>query len=337
LSASYDDVRKRGVAAFVKETGRDTYWRALTQQRASYLGSDGMARPDLLEDVACAACGGADARDVFVKDGFPYVRCLACGSIYIARQLRDEHLDAYWSTSPVAALWLDVLAAPAQLDFDRAKYQLALDELEKVRGGPGTLLDIGCSVGVFLDVARSRGWDVTGVEPGASARERAAAQFGLDVYADLADVGEETFDAVTFWEVVEHVKRPVELLAAARAALAPGGTVLTLVGGNVHALANRVMRQASAAFDFSRLWYFSPASYSTLLGRSGLEQTRYRSVIAEIDTTINYLRYDDPYDAVFAEPVLPPALLAALERAVLDGDLGYKFLSFAREPDPSRP
>src|SRR5262249_3611110 len=105
--------------------------------------------------------------------------------------------------------------------------------------------------------------------------------------------------------------------------------LLTLVGGNAHAFANRVMRAASAAFDFSRLWYFSPSSYAVLLERAGLEQTTRRSVLAELDTTLNFLRYDDPYESTFREEVLPPKLLAELEATILGGDLGYKFLSFA--------
>lgn len=337
MTGGYEAVRGRGVAAFVRETGRDTYWRALAEQRASYVGPDGSARSELLEDVTCAACASGDARAAFRKDGFAYVRCLGCGSIYISPQLRDEQLDAYWADSAVAALWLDVLMAPAQLEFDRAKYHDALERLELLRGGPGSLLDIGCSLGVFLDVARSRGWEVAGVEPGGTARARAEAEFGLSVHADLRELGERRFDVVTFWEVVEHVKRPAELLEAARAVLAVGGVVLTLVGGNVHSLANRVMRAASAAFDFSRLWYFSPSSYATLLGRAGLAQVDFRSVLAEIDTTVNFLRYDDPYDPLFSEPVLPPDLLALLERTVLEGDLGYKFLSVARDAEGGGP
>ena len=328
--SAYEDLRGQGVAAFVRETGRATYWSALAEQRAKYLGPDGRARPDLVEAVACAACDGRDARFVFEKDGFTYVRCTECGTVYISPQLRPRPLDEYWAESKVAARWLDILLTPAQLEFDRRKYAEVLDRVERERGGPGRVLDIGSSLGVFLELARRRGWEVAGVEPGARARERAQSQFGLALHASLEELETSVFDLVTFWEVVEHTKSPPELLTAARGLLAPDGTLVTLVGGNVHALANRVMRAASAAFDFSRLWYFSPSSYARLLERSSLEQAGYTSILAELDTTMNYLRYDDPYDASFAEPVLPADVLAQLETAILGSDLGYKFVSFAR-------
>jgi len=328
--SAYDELRGRGVAAFVRETGRATYWSALAEQRAKYLGPGERARADLVEAVACAACEGREAVFVFEKDGFTYVRCTGCGTVYISPQLRAQPLDEYWAESEVAARWLDILLTPAQLEFDRRKYAEVLERVEQERGGPGRVLDIGSSLGVFLELARGRGWDVAGVEPGARARERAQSEFALELHASLDDVAEGAFDLVTFWEVVEHTKSPHAVLTAARRLLAPDGMLVTLVGGNVHAFANRVMRAASAAFDFSRLWYFSPPSYATLLERASLEQTSYVSILAELDTTLNYLRYDDPYDASFGEPVLPAEVLAQLEAAILRTDLGYKFVSFAR-------
>lgn len=53
-------------------------------------------------------------------------------------------------------------------------------------------------------------------------------------------------------------------------------------------------------------------------------------------TANGFLSYDDPYDPVFSEPVLPPDLLALLERTVLEGDLGYKFLSIVRDAGGAR-
>ena len=93
---------------------------------------------------------------------------------------------------------------------------------------------------------------------------------------------------------------------------------------------------ASAAFDFSRLWYFSPPSFAVILQRAGLTQTGYSSVLAELDTTLNYLRYDDPYEATFREEVLPADVIERLEQVVLGSDLGYKFLSLARPTSINR-
>lgn len=330
---SYSKTRAEGVAAYVQATGRDGYWRALAEQRASFLDGRGLLRPELVEVVACAVCGPADSRHVFDKDGFPYLRCLRCGTVFIGTQLRDEVMVDFWSNAPVVGMWLEVLLTPAQLEYDSAKFEAALIRVEERRGRPGSLLDIGCSVGTFLDVARSRGWSVTGIEPGERAREMARSRYNLVVHSDLSSLGEQRFDLVSFWEVVEHTKRPRDLLSSAAGLLTDAGLVLTLVGGNAGSLANRIMRASSAAFDFARPWYFTPSSFERLLGAAGLRSLDVQGVLGEVDTALNYLRYDDPYAPVFDEVVLGDASLAALQAEAARPELAYKFLSIAARED----
>ena len=327
---SYQETRNQGVAAYVRATGRDAYWHALAEQRAQFVDEHGRLRRELAEEVPCAVCGPGDAVLVFEKDGFPYLRCTSCGTVFIGTQLRESVLDEFWSAAPVAAMWLDVLLSPAQLEFDRRKFEHALDDVEQLRGGPGRVLDVGSSVGTFLDVARARGWTVAGVEPGERARALARESYGLELAQDVADHAHERFDLVTFWEVVEHTKRPVELLGLVAPLLADHGVLLSLVGGNAGSIANRVMRASSAAFDFARLWYFTPSSYERLLARARLRGVELRGVLGEIDTAMNYLRYDDPYRPVFEEPVLAEATISALQAESERPELAYKFLSLAR-------
>jgi SAM-dependent methyltransferase len=327
---SYDETRGRGVAAYVQATHRDAYWLALAEQRATFVDEHGRLKKELAEEAACAVCGPVEARFAFEKDGFPYLRCARCGTVFIGTQLREEVLDEYWSNAPVAAMWLDVLLSPAQLEFDRRKFERALEDVERLCGAPGRVLDIGSSVGTFLDVAQRRGWTVAGVEPGERARALSRETYGLELVPDLGVLGGEQFDLVTFWEVVEHTKRPGELLALAGSLVADGGVLMSLVGGNAGSIANRIMRASSAAFDFARLWYFTPSSYHRLLDQSGLEQFEATGVLSEVDTAINYLRYDDPYRPSFDEPVLDEVSVAALQRESSRPDLAYKFRSLAR-------
>ena len=46
------------------------------------------------------------------------------------------------------------------------KFAYRLQEIEKLKPEKGTILDVGCSFGYFLDAARSRGWKPVGVEIG---------------------------------------------------------------------------------------------------------------------------------------------------------------------------
>lgn len=70
------------------------------------------------------------------------------------------------------------------------------------------LLDVGCSSGAFIHTAEKLGVDVEGVEPARAAAE-AAKKIGLKVHNTfLQEAGllVESYDVITLFEVVEHVK-----------------------------------------------------------------------------------------------------------------------------------
>lgn len=328
--SDYEELRGQGPAAFAADTGRRRYWDALDRQRAAFLDPDtGGLRAELGEHVACAACADDDPAPAFGKAGLEYVRCRTCGTLYTLPQLRDEAMMRFWERSEAAELWAEVLQHPAQVAYDRDKYDGLLDDLGEP-DGDGRLLDIGCGTGLFLDRARARGWDVVGVEPGAASRRVAAQTYGLEVAASLDEVT-GTFDVITSWEVVEHTKRPVEVLQAARRLSSPSGRLVSLIGGNGAALANRVMQARSAAFDFPRYWYFTPASYDRLLDRAGWVPDGQRPLLDEIDVVHRYLGYGDPYgEPILDEDVLPEHLLRQLREHALTSGMAYKFISLAR-------
>lgn len=89
------------------------------------------------------------------------------------------------------------------------------------------LLDVGCGNGTFLELARSAGWAVQGVDfdPLAVA---AARQRGLDVrHGSIEDLGvaEGGYDWITCSHVLEHVHDPRRLLKGIADRLRPGGTL----------------------------------------------------------------------------------------------------------------
>src|SRR3954447_8992271 len=94
------------------------------------------------------------------------------------------------------------------------------------------LLDVGCSSGALVAAAQTLGFIAQGVEP--APRAAAAAQVaGLNVRQGLLEEAAypaESFDAVTLFEVVEHVREPLPLLKEAYRVLAPRGLVLIGTG-----------------------------------------------------------------------------------------------------------
>jgi SAM-dependent methyltransferase len=90
------------------------------------------------------------------------------------------------------------------------------------------VLDVGCGTGQFLAAALERGWKAVGTELSRAPLTDAAGRAGraaLLVGEITALRDEPLFDAVTFWDVLEHVPHPLRLLDAARRRLRPRGVV----------------------------------------------------------------------------------------------------------------
>jgi SAM-dependent methyltransferase len=98
---------------------------------------------------------------------------------------------------------------------------------------PGaTLLDVGCGAGRFALAAHGRGWHVTGIDLSEEAVRVAAGRVPFPVRRatlDEALAPGTRFDVITSFEVLEHLRSPVEFAALARSGLAPGGTFFATV------------------------------------------------------------------------------------------------------------
>jgi 2-polyprenyl-3-methyl-5-hydroxy-6-metoxy-1,4-benzoquinol methylase len=93
---------------------------------------------------------------------------------------------------------------------------------------PGRILDVGCASGLFLSLAQNAGWHVVGLEPSEALFQKAEVVLKGrgEVYRmtlEQADLPPATFDAVTLWDVLEHVADPLFFLRTCRCLLKPSG------------------------------------------------------------------------------------------------------------------
>nr|WP_236599834.1 class I SAM-dependent methyltransferase [Ramlibacter alkalitolerans] len=145
-------------------------------------------------------------------------------------------------------------------------------------GAQARLLDVGCGSGDFLQLARSAGWSVHGIDfdgvAVANARERGleVRQGGLEL---LQATEAESFAWVTLSHVLEHVHDPVSWLQALHRLVRPGGT-LWLQTPNIASLGHARYGAHWRGLEPPRhltLW-----TLPTL--RKALEQAGFRSVQA---------------------------------------------------------
>lgn len=290
----------------------------------------GKIRPGYVSRRNCPLCGADAAEVVFLKNGFEHLHCV-CGMIYVAEVLNAEHLNLVYAADEHEGETHDSFRTEPRRSFIRALYQEGTELFSALIPGTRTLLDVGCSSGLYMEYARERGFEVEGIEPSAYAVEYAR-RVDLEVqqgYFNRDMVGGRRYQVITLWDVLEHCDNPAAILEDARDVLETGG-VLFLQVPNVMGLAPRILRQDCNMFTgFGHINLFGPATISDLLSNCGFSDIHLQSVVSEISVVNNYLHYHDPYfgPSTELESVLGLIDLDAIKRE----HLGYKLQVAARK------
>jgi SAM-dependent methyltransferase len=229
------------------------------------------------QPVACALCG-ADQPVPLLEDRvrrggtvypFQVVRCGACGFVYVS----PRGLGPVFDNLAGGAARADAAVANAPI------YRTGLAHLAAAGLAPGErILDLGCARGDFLAYARERGYEVLGVDLNPRLAEQAR-QRGFTVHTgDLRELElTQPVDAVTLWDVIEHVDDPVAVLAACRAVLRPGGLLFFHTGNARFQIPKArllyALRPSSGPhlIPYQHLSHFDPESARQALRRAGLE------------------------------------------------------------------
>ena len=96
----------------------------------------------------------------------------------------------------------------------------------------GTILDIGCGRGLFLDVMRRGGWHTIGTEFNEETASYAIKTYGLKVLSgDIIQhkLLPESLDAININQVLEHLKNPDKIIEESFRLLRKGGVLIISV------------------------------------------------------------------------------------------------------------
>lgn len=152
---------------------------------------------------------------------------------------------------------------------------LEMDFVDTLGIVPGRLLDVGSGNGTFCAVAFERGWTAVGVDPAGPDRETAREGRSCRLVRGHLDAVEPTarFEAVTLWDVVEHLDTPLAAIEACAARLAPGGWLVVETGN--YASIGRVVRQGRWwGYQHDHRWYFTPRTLERILRSAGFVEFR---------------------------------------------------------------
>ena len=261
------------------------------------------ALPEPAEGPRCLVCAAREARLLYRITRFRILRCEACGQIYLSPLPSEEEIREMFSrlyttgegSVPELKSYYGFCYSDDPSNPLVQLYESWLDALERERA-PGRLLDVGCGTGLFLAVARRRGWEPFGIDDCSEATQYARDHFGLEVrdgeFADFAAEGRR-FDAITMWDIIEHSRSPVELLRCARRCLESDAVVgistpnqrsiLDVAAGSLYRLTGgRLTSPLEKFYVEQHFLYFTPATLEAALRRAGLELASLRRELTDL-------------------------------------------------------
>ncbi|RMF84222.1 MAG: class I SAM-dependent methyltransferase [Nitrospinota bacterium] len=246
-----------------------------------------------MHQMACHLCGTKHFSLLYPLETFAVVRCQRCGLVSTTLRVDKTVLEQmygsdyfqerqdYYFENPI------VNSHIAKENTNIQDFRRGLSLIEEYRSR-GRLLDVGCALGIFLSIARERGWEVYGVDISPYAASYAQKVLGLDVVAgeiEDAQFPSRWFDVVTLWDVIEHLPDPSRSLQEIHRTLKDDGLLLVNTpneAGLLRLLAGLIFRLSGGKISYPvrklyhqfHLYYFTPQTLQTLLEKNGFRLLR---------------------------------------------------------------
>lgn len=230
---------------------------------------------------------GSDLCRPDCKKVFKLAQCGSCGHVMQNPKLDAQELSAAYSVAEDYAAYRPAWKQSGWPLWKILRIWTMSRRLSWLkRYGKGKeLLDVGCGAGDFMAAAHRAGWNVHAVDYNSSMVDLVGGELGFDVRLGELKVGiwdEGYFDAVTFWNVLEHVQDPLHELSLAAHYLRKGGSVLLQFPSRQGALHGQWYGQYWAPLDLPRhLHFYDERTLATLCEKAGFKLVAYKTPIVQ--------------------------------------------------------
>lgn len=204
---------------------------------------------------------------------FSFVRCTQCSLVMQSPRVLESRVGQYYKNT---LYWGDDLKCYKTTDWHtmRAEHYGPIYKLiDQEYKTPGSILDVGCGLGLFLSYYREKGWKTLGTEFVADVATFAKKTFGVTVLLGQLENFKITqqFDVIVFSGVFEHLYHPDKVLQAVAKLLKPKGLVI-IIPPNINSLGHAIFKNKWHSLEPGRhVFHYSPQTITQLLHQAGFE------------------------------------------------------------------
>jgi 2-polyprenyl-3-methyl-5-hydroxy-6-metoxy-1,4-benzoquinol methylase len=222
------------------------------------------------ERVRCPLCDRTPIEFAVDYQGFHLCQCDKCGLEFQSPRLSYDEL--------AEKIYTEDYCPGHEESANEKAYSRQLSNFETFAGRKGSVLDVGCGNGSFLEFAKDRGWETFGADIRLSPE---TAKLSCPLWEGrLTDIdfAGSTFDVIRFNHVIEHLQNPLVELERCKELLNPGGVVfvgvpnLSGVSPMIKNLQSRLGIKRKRWRHYAathHLYFFTPKTLRSMIERAG--------------------------------------------------------------------
>lgn len=161
-----------------------------------------------LKEYSCAICNSVDStQPLFKINNFNIVKCKNCQFVYVNPRISNEDLPKLYSGDYFNNKEFGYSGYEQDAHLRIQNFKRWLKDIKPfLEKEKGSVLDIGCASGYFLELMRDNGWSVEGIELDPSMqtvldkKQIPTFPHPFDEYKT-----DKKFDLITLFDVIEHL------------------------------------------------------------------------------------------------------------------------------------
>jgi 2-polyprenyl-3-methyl-5-hydroxy-6-metoxy-1,4-benzoquinol methylase len=193
--------------------------------------------------------------------------CMGCGLVHSNPLPTQAELDSYYGKEYRQDYKQSIQPKPKHILRYAEGAVARIQQIMPYVKPESKILDIGSGGGEFLALCKRMNWQIEGLEPHHDYAKYTQTTYHvptINATLEQAPIHEETYDIITIYHVLEHMRQPVEALMHMWQWLKPEGFLAIEVpnlSAHRHAPANR--------FHYAHIFNFNPVTFKNALHKAG--------------------------------------------------------------------